>query len=761
MIMAHALRSQAPARPVGAGGDVATSDAAAEAASRRGMPRFLRAGGVGSVPVGDEDDPLEREAEAFAHAVTGREHAAPASLRRESEVGHAPGRPREPSPAGQQPACGDDGRPLSPAIRIRLEGSTGADLGGVRVHAGVDAGHAAAALRARAFTFGDHVWLGRGKADDDLGLMAHEVAHVVQQRGGASARQDEGVSLSAEGPVVRRWGEDPSSPDEPGVSGPAASFDDPDAVDVEELTNAELIDESLRAAEWLASAPPETSEESESWHRLDERLRGERALRAEAGHEWLGDVARETPTELYQLVPGVEGLTSIVSIDPSTALSAMRETPVGPIMTYVQYRQYLADHSIPEVDEETFRSLAAQALPLTAWSTPLPPEMPIPYGTAAEGWVARLYCPEAVTLPRAYPAFDLVSGGERSFDLSFERMRSGPLRGSTITVVNESVVGGDWVSVKMVSDPASATTGHIERVVSDALDDMANLSGAIRDPHAVDTATYWRMGRASPQRAILHILVPAEAAAEVPALQAAAESRLAATDYGPGGLPPEVEVRVTAWNPRPPGTAAAGPPLPGRPALGPGGSLALGAGTGGVIAIAVAGGWMLFDAADHPDWEAELARQGGTGVLAGGAQVTIEQAVLAGGARFAPGVGVEALRVAGRGLGAGVVSGGLEIYGMANEPREHGTAESIVRPARAAALGWSSTEIGLAAGAATVAPATGAVAVIMTSAGYGAAAGSVAPGVGTAIGFIVGIGVGIGAYYLLNEITPGGREDWE
>ena len=540
---------------IGTGSDVV------QGATRDGMPRFLQGfGRSGALAMGASGDAAEREAEAFERAVLGRECAphesGQAAMGMRGEVS------RSTPPAEQGSVDTDAGEPLHPALRPRLERSIGAGLGGVRVHAGADAGHAASALRARAFAQGEHIWLGRGSRADDLSLMAHEVAHVVQQRGGDHDRAAVGVRLSADAPVIRRWGEGESSTE---VVEPGSSFTDPDAVDVEGLSNAGLIEETLRVADWLAGAPPETSEESEAYRRLGERLTQERELRAAAGHEWLADAARATPTELYQLVPGVEGLTTIVSIDPGVALEARRETPAGPVMTPLQYREYLSEHGIPEVDEETFRDLAAQALPLTAFSTPLPPEMPIPYGTAAEGWVARLYYPEAVTLPRAYPAFDLVSGGEHGFELTAERASSGPMRGSTITVVNQTVEGGEWVSVKMIADPVSATPGHIDDVVADALRDMANKSGAIRDPHAIDTGTFWRMGRASPERAVLHILVPAEAAGEVPALQAAADSLLAATDYGPGGLPPEVEVRVTAWNPRPPGSTAAGPPLPARP----------------------------------------------------------------------------------------------------------------------------------------------------------------------------------------------------
>ncbi|HLO02242.1 MAG TPA: DUF4157 domain-containing protein, partial [Symbiobacteriaceae bacterium] len=43
------------------------------------------------------------------------------------------------------------------------------------------------ALGARAFAHGSEIWLGAGESANDVGLMAHETAHVVQQSGGSPA----------------------------------------------------------------------------------------------------------------------------------------------------------------------------------------------------------------------------------------------------------------------------------------------------------------------------------------------------------------------------------------------------------------------------------------------------------------------------------------------------------------------------------------------------------------------------------------------
>jgi Domain of unknown function (DUF4157) len=75
------------------------------------------------------------------------------------------------------------GAPLHAPVQRRLEKSFGADFRGVRVHSDMGAALTADRLGARAFTFGPHIFLGPSGRADDLGLMAHEAAHVVQQRG--------------------------------------------------------------------------------------------------------------------------------------------------------------------------------------------------------------------------------------------------------------------------------------------------------------------------------------------------------------------------------------------------------------------------------------------------------------------------------------------------------------------------------------------------------------------------------------------------
>src|SRR5262245_51078083 len=66
------------------------------------------------------------------------------------------------------------GQALDEAVRERLEGSLGVDLGGVRVHTDPGARRAAEQLGARAFAHGPDIFLGPGERASDISLLAHE-----------------------------------------------------------------------------------------------------------------------------------------------------------------------------------------------------------------------------------------------------------------------------------------------------------------------------------------------------------------------------------------------------------------------------------------------------------------------------------------------------------------------------------------------------------------------------------------------------------
>ena len=93
------------------------------------------------------------------------------------------------------------GQPLTPVVRDDLSTRFGVDLSAVRIHADAAAAQSAAALRAHAYTVGNHIVFGAHRyAPHDHGglhLLAHELTHAVQQ-------QREGAQDAKAPPISRR-----------------------------------------------------------------------------------------------------------------------------------------------------------------------------------------------------------------------------------------------------------------------------------------------------------------------------------------------------------------------------------------------------------------------------------------------------------------------------------------------------------------------------------------------------------------------------
>ncbi len=98
---------------------------------------------------------------------------------------------------------GGGGSPLPAAQASQFGASLGADLSAVRVHTGESSARAADELGARAFTVGNDIHFGASEfRPNDAGgahLLAHEVAHTVQQGGqrGAQAKLEVGSPTDA------------------------------------------------------------------------------------------------------------------------------------------------------------------------------------------------------------------------------------------------------------------------------------------------------------------------------------------------------------------------------------------------------------------------------------------------------------------------------------------------------------------------------------------------------------------------------------
>jgi outer membrane protein OmpA-like peptidoglycan-associated protein len=83
------------------------------------------------------------------------------------------------------------GRPLDPEVRSQMEPRFGHDFGHVRVHTGDHAAQSTESINARAFATGSHIVFGRGQfapgTEAGETLLAHELAHTIQQRNSRAA----------------------------------------------------------------------------------------------------------------------------------------------------------------------------------------------------------------------------------------------------------------------------------------------------------------------------------------------------------------------------------------------------------------------------------------------------------------------------------------------------------------------------------------------------------------------------------------------
>jgi hypothetical protein len=133
----------------------------------------------------------------------------------------ARGGARRPSPqrlAAIQRELEDGGDPLPSSSRLPMEAAYGVDLSTTRVHTGATAAGLASGMNARAFTIGDDIAFGHGEFQPGSihgdALIAHEVAHVVQQRRSApgepvstteDAAAEHDADRSAFAVVARMW----------------------------------------------------------------------------------------------------------------------------------------------------------------------------------------------------------------------------------------------------------------------------------------------------------------------------------------------------------------------------------------------------------------------------------------------------------------------------------------------------------------------------------------------------------------------------
>lgn len=139
------------------------------------------------------------------------------SLKRREGSSHATGD----APSSVQEVLSSAGRPLDSQTRAFMEPRFGYDFRNVRIHTDSTANRSASEVNALAFTVGNHIAFADGQyaAGTSRGnrLLAHELAHVVQQGGAAanSIRDDHDgptIAMSEVSDVVQRAGDPAAIP---------------------------------------------------------------------------------------------------------------------------------------------------------------------------------------------------------------------------------------------------------------------------------------------------------------------------------------------------------------------------------------------------------------------------------------------------------------------------------------------------------------------------------------------------------------------
>ncbi|OPY51068.1 MAG: hypothetical protein A4E49_02352 [Methanosaeta sp. PtaU1.Bin112] len=167
---------------------------------------------------------------------------------------------------------------LTEPVRSYFEERLGHNFVDVRIHNGNDAGRAANAIGAAAFTIGNHIVFGRDrympKTHIGRRLIAHELAHVVQQKDGSensSPPDSTFIEESADRAAIRaELGFGRVNIEGRASIGLALSLLDPrsldSTLDIRTLPGGEVIDEYERIRQWLSENQEDSAQRE---HLLD------------------------------------------------------------------------------------------------------------------------------------------------------------------------------------------------------------------------------------------------------------------------------------------------------------------------------------------------------------------------------------------------------------------------------------------------------------------------------------------------------------
>ena len=164
-----------------------------------------------NLEVGSSHDPMEAEADRAAEKVMSGKAAGPmmgrpkpstsAPLQRSANPASPAGGTVAPNVSQQIQQASGQGEALSGETRREMESSFGTPLDKVRVHTGDNASSLNQQVGAKAFTVGQDIFYGKNQFQPGTAagkqLLAHELAHTVQQQGQAPMIQRTGIDVSA------------------------------------------------------------------------------------------------------------------------------------------------------------------------------------------------------------------------------------------------------------------------------------------------------------------------------------------------------------------------------------------------------------------------------------------------------------------------------------------------------------------------------------------------------------------------------------
>ena len=174
----------------------------------RSAPLLSYAGNAaisGRLQISRKTDPREEEADHAAKCVCGGTGTCAACLHRKAAGPPSSDAPSE-APHSVHSALRSPGQPLEAPARAEMEGAFGHDFSGVRVHTDAGAAQSARDVNAHAYTVGNDLVFAPGRYAPQTGegrrLLAHELAHVVQQSDGDLAVQRDDTEPGSAPPSV-------------------------------------------------------------------------------------------------------------------------------------------------------------------------------------------------------------------------------------------------------------------------------------------------------------------------------------------------------------------------------------------------------------------------------------------------------------------------------------------------------------------------------------------------------------------------------